>query len=63
MKKFFTSATGMDARGVGPRIMLITAPVLLFALYAEIRKANFAEIVPEPGNLTIALGWLWLTQV
>lgn len=32
MNQFFTSASGLDARGVGPRIMLRTAPFLLAAI-------------------------------
>jgi len=31
MEKFFISASGLDARGVGPRIMLATAPLLAIA--------------------------------
>jgi hypothetical protein len=32
MNQFFTSASGLDARGVGPRIMLRTAPFLVAAI-------------------------------
>jgi protein-S-isoprenylcysteine O-methyltransferase Ste14 len=60
MNKFFISASGLDARGVGPRIMLITAPFLAAAVYCEIRKTTFAEIVTDPGITVEAIGWIWL---
>jgi len=60
MKKFFISASGLDARGVGPRIMLITAPVLTAAVLFEIRPAPFTEIVPVRSIEAIIIGWVWL---
>ena len=33
MKQSFISASGLDARGVGPRIMLATTPVLAAAIF------------------------------
>ncbi len=60
MKNFFISASGLDARGVGPRIMQATAPFLAAAVYCEIRKTTFAEIVTDPGNTAVTIGWIWL---
>jgi protein-S-isoprenylcysteine O-methyltransferase Ste14 len=44
MNQFFTSASGLDARGVGPRIMLRTAPFLLAAIVSEIWVSSVFEI-------------------
>ena len=60
MNKFFISASGLDARGVGPRIMLITAPVLAAAVFFEIRPAPFTEIVSVKNHLAGIIGWIWL---
>lgn len=60
MNQFFTTASGLDARGVGPRIMLTTAPFLAAAVYCEISKTTFGEIVTDPGNTAITIGWFWL---
>jgi protein-S-isoprenylcysteine O-methyltransferase Ste14 len=60
MKTFFTSASGLDARGVGPRIMLRTAPFLAAAIYFEIRPAPFTEIVPGKSIEATVIGWIWL---
>ncbi len=60
MKNKFISASGLDARGVGPRIMLITAPVLAAAVFFEIRAAQFTEIVPGNSSAAKLIGWIWL---
>ena len=60
MKKFFIAASGLDARGVGPRIMLITAPVLIAAIFFEIRSEPFADIVFLKNDFAKVAGWLWL---
>jgi protein-S-isoprenylcysteine O-methyltransferase Ste14 len=60
MKKFFISASGLDARGVGPRIMLVTAPVLAAAIFFEIKSAPFTEIVPGKNAESILIGWILL---
>ena len=60
MKQFFITASGLDARGVGPRIMLITTPVLIAAIALEIRSEPFADIVFLKNNYAKAAGWLWL---
>jgi len=61
MKQFFIAASGLDARGVGPRIMLITAPVLIAAIVLEVRSELFADIVFLKNNYAKIVGWLWLT--
>jgi len=60
MKQFFISASGLDARGVGPRIMLITAPLLVVAIVLEIQSAQFAEIAVLNNQVVKTIGWLWL---
>lgn len=60
MSTFFISTSGLDARGVGPRIMFITAPVLALAVSFEIRSAPFTEIVPVKNIEAIVIGWIWL---
>ena len=60
MKTFFISASGLDARGVGPRIMLATLPVLAAAIFFEIKSAPFTEIVPGKGVEATVSGWIWL---
>lgn len=60
MNQFFTSASGLDARGVGPRIIFRTLPVVLAAVISEIWFAPIIEI-PAFSNSTIKFaGWLWL---
>jgi len=60
MKQFFISASGLDARGVGPRIMLATTPVLAAAIFFEIKSAPFTEIVPGESVEATVIGWIWL---
>jgi len=60
MKQFFIAASGLDARGVGPRIMLITAPVLIAAIVFEISAEPFADIVFLKNSVAITVGWIWL---
>lgn len=60
MNQFFTSASGLDARGVGPRIMLRTAPFLLAAIVSEIWvPAIFGvSFFNSPAAKTTGLIWL-----
>lgn len=60
MKSFFISASGLDARGVGPRIMIITAPLLLAAIVLEIQSVPFADVIFLKNNFAKTLGWFWL---
>jgi protein-S-isoprenylcysteine O-methyltransferase Ste14 len=60
MSKFFISASGLDARGVGPRIMLSTAPVLAAAIFFEFKSLPFTEIVPGKNIEAEVIGWIWL---
>lgn len=60
MDQFFTSASGLDARGVGPRIILLTSPFLLAAIISEIWIEAFFEI-PLLNNAPVKIaGWIWL---
>jgi protein-S-isoprenylcysteine O-methyltransferase Ste14 len=56
----FHLSIGLDARGVGPRIMLITAPVLIAAIVFEIQSAPFSDIVFMKNNIVKTAGWVWL---
>jgi protein-S-isoprenylcysteine O-methyltransferase Ste14 len=63
MKTFFISASGLDARGVGPRIMGCTAPLLIAAIITEWMQTPFARIslpdnrfIPWSGWILLALG-------
>ncbi|MGE0019872.1 MAG: isoprenylcysteine carboxylmethyltransferase family protein [Draconibacterium sp.] len=60
MSQFFTSPSGLDARGVGPRIILRTSPFLLAATITEVWFVSSAElsILNYPAFKTA--GWLWL---
>ena len=60
MKNKFISASGLDARGVGPRIMLATAPVLTAAIFFEIKSTPFTEIAPGKSVEAGVIGWIWL---
>ena len=60
MKQSFISASGLDARGVGPRIMLATAPVLAAAIFFEIKSASLTEIVAGNNIEATVIGWIWL---
>lgn len=60
MKDKFISTAGLDARGVGPRIMLITSPVLAAAVFFEIRPEAFTEIVTGKNDVAGLIGWIWL---
>lgn len=60
MNQLFTSASGLDARGVGPRIILRTSPFLLAAIVSEIWVAAFFEM-PLLNNPAVKVaGWIWL---
>jgi protein-S-isoprenylcysteine O-methyltransferase Ste14 len=60
MNKFFISASGLDARGVGPRIMLASAPFMVAAIVFEIQSAPYFEIFPVKSDLTGLIGWVWM---
>lgn len=60
MKQFFISVSGLDARGVGPQIMIITAPLLLAAIVLEIQSVPFADIYFLKNNIAKTFGWFWL---
>jgi protein-S-isoprenylcysteine O-methyltransferase Ste14 len=62
MNQFFTSASGLDARGVGPRIMLRTAPFLLAAIVTKMWVPSFFEIpfLNSPIAKTTGLVWLFV---
>lgn len=61
MNQLFTSASGLDARGVGPRIILRTSPFLLAAIVSEIWVAAFFEM-PLLNNTPVKIGgWIWLS--
>lgn len=60
MNQFFTSASGLDARGVGPRIIFRTLPVVLAAIISEIWFAPIIEL-PALSNIIVNYaGWLLL---
>jgi len=61
MSQFFTSASGLDARGVGPRIMLFTSPFLISAIYTEWKSFEFSKISLLDRPLFSTIGWLWLS--
>lgn len=60
MNQFFTSASGLDARGVGPRIMLRTAPFLLAAIVSEIWVSAVFEIPFLSNPIAKTSGLIWL---
>lgn len=60
MGKFFISASGLDARGVGPRIMLITSPFLISAIYTELTYFDFTKFTLPDNPVFINFGWIWL---
>ena len=60
MSKFFTSASGLDARGVGPRIILRTIPLVLVAVALEIFAPKMARIGFFDNTIVKTFGWIWL---
>lgn len=60
MNLLLTSASGLDARGVGPRIMLRTAPFLLAAVITKILIPAFFEITVLNNPTAKTAGWLLL---
>jgi len=60
MNKILTSASGLDARGVGPRIILRTSPFLLAAVITEIWPASLVELSILNYPAVKTAGWLWL---
>lgn len=61
MSQFFTSASGLDARGVGPRIILRTSPFLLAAMITEVWFASLVELSILNYPVVKTAGWLWLS--
>ena len=61
MNQLLTSASGLDARGVGPRIMLRTAPFLLAAIITKIWIPAFFEIAVLNNPATKTAGWILLS--
>jgi len=60
MSNFFTSASGLDARGVGPRIILRTIPLVLVAVALGIFAPEMANIRFFDSTLVKTFGWIWL---
>jgi protein-S-isoprenylcysteine O-methyltransferase Ste14 len=60
MKQFFISASGLDARGVGPKIMLISAPLIIAAIVTEVTGSSFKEVPLLNHNYFSFAGWIWL---
>lgn len=60
MNQFFTSASGLDARGVGPRIIFRTLPVVLAAVISEIWFTPIIEIPVLSDSAIKSAGWLLL---
>lgn len=60
MSNFFTSASGLDARGVGPRIMLRTIPLVLVAVALGIFAPQVVTIGFFDSTLVKNFGWIWL---
>jgi protein-S-isoprenylcysteine O-methyltransferase Ste14 len=60
MSNFFTSASGLDARGVGPRIMLRTIPLVLVAAALGIFAPKEVNIGVFDSIYTKTFGWIWL---
>lgn len=61
MNNLFISESGLDARGVGPRIMLATSPFLAAAILLEIKSALFTEIFSVYDRFIGVFGWVWLS--
>lgn len=61
MNQLLTSASGLDARGVGPRIMLRTAPALLAAIITKIWIPAFFEIAVFNNPAAKTAGWILLS--
>lgn len=61
MSNTFIAASGLDARGVGPRIIFRTAPFLLAAVAAEFFPIRYTGL-PFPVNPVLkSAGVIWLT--
>jgi protein-S-isoprenylcysteine O-methyltransferase Ste14 len=60
MKPFFTSASGLDARGVGPRIILRALPLVLMAVALGIFAPQIVTIGVFDNTAVKTFGWLWL---
>ena len=60
MKNFFISASGLDARGVGPRIMIRTAPFILAAVVAELIPISYTTFPFHENPLVKITGIIWL---
>jgi protein-S-isoprenylcysteine O-methyltransferase Ste14 len=60
MNQFFTSASGLDARGVGPRIMIRTFTFLLTAVVTDVLFASLIEMHLLSSPVVKTAGWIWL---
>jgi protein-S-isoprenylcysteine O-methyltransferase Ste14 len=60
MKTFFISASGLDARGVGPRIILRTIPLVLVAVALGIFAPQLVNIGVFDNTPVKTFGWIWL---
>jgi protein-S-isoprenylcysteine O-methyltransferase Ste14 len=61
MNHFLTSTSGLDARGVGPRILLRTFPFLLAAIITEIWFTSSVEMLILNYPVVKIAGWIWLS--
>lgn len=61
MNQLHISASGLDARGVGPRIILRTAPFLLAAVVAEFIPVRLKGLPFSENPVVKATGLIWLT--
>ena len=61
MKHNLISASGLDARGVGPRIMLRTFPFLLAAVISEFIPTSVTGLTFLQHPLIKTAGLIWLT--
>lgn len=60
MRKQLINSAGLDAKGVGPQIMLRTSPFLISAIAVEIFRPKWLEISFLTESWTSYLGWIWL---
>ena len=60
MSNFFISASGLDARGVGPRIILRTLPLVLVAIALGIFAPQIVNIGVFDNSTVKTFGWIWL---
>ena len=61
MKQFFISASGLDARGVGPRIIVRTLPLVLAAIALGIFVPQVVSIQLFENQVVKIFGWIWFS--